>query len=289
MARRRRRAADDDEARFLASYDASSFERPSVAVDVALLSVSEGALWTVLLHRSEHPHRGRYALPGGFVGIREPLGGAAARVLARKCGVSDVFLEQLYSFGDPGRDPRTRVISVAHVALVDRTRLLQASAGSNTLVHARLDVPWEGETGGPVEARRADGAALPLAFDHADILGMAVKRIRGKLDYAPIGFQLLPPRFTLLELQRVHETILARPLNKDSFRRRMLASGQLEAWGRKKNACPRPERMSAPRRKRRTNMLASDLRWWTGPHRRICAMAGLLSSALQIADRRVNR
>ena len=231
MTRRARQAARDDEARFLASYDASRFERPSVAVDVALLSVAEGALWTVLLHRSEHPHRGRYALPGGFVGIREPLDAAAARVLSRKCGLDGVFLEQLYTFGSPGRDPRTRVISVAHVALVDRARLLEASAGTDALIHARLEVPWEGETGGPVEALRSDGTTLPLAFDHAEILGMAVKRIRGKLDYAPIGFQLLPTRFTLLELQRVHETILARPTNKDSFRRRMLASGQLEATG----------------------------------------------------------
>ncbi|HEY3586737.1 MAG TPA: NUDIX domain-containing protein [Myxococcaceae bacterium] len=231
MARRPRQAPKDDEARFLASYDASQFERPSVAVDVALLSVAEGALWTVLLHRAEHPHRGRYALPGGFVGMREALDSVAARVLARKCGLRDLFLEQLYSFGDPGRDPRTRVISVAYVALIDRARLLEASPGSEALGHARLEVPWEGETGGPVEARRADGTTLPLAFDHADILGMAVKRIRGKLDYAPIGFQLLPSRFTLLDLQRVHETILARPLNKDSFRRRMLASGHLEATG----------------------------------------------------------
>lgn len=231
MARRARSAPKDEEARFLATYDAGRFERPSVAVDVALLSVAEGALWTVLLHRTEHPHRGRHALPGGFVGIREPLERAAARVLSHKCALDGVFLEQLYTFGDPGRDPRTRVISVAHVALVDRNRLLQASAGADALVHARLDVPWEGETGGPVEALRADGTSLPLAFDHADVLGMAVKRIRGKLDYAPIGFQLLPVRFTLLELQRIHETILARPLNKDSFRRRMLASGQLEATG----------------------------------------------------------
>jgi 8-oxo-dGTP diphosphatase len=163
--------------------------------------------------------------------MREALDTAAARVLARKCGLRDLFLEQLYSFGDPGRDPRTRVISVAYVALVDRARLLEASPETDALVHSRLDVPWEGETGGPVEARRSDGTMLPLAFDHAEILGMAVKRIRGKLDYAPIGFQLLPSRFTLFDLQRVHETILARPLNKDSFRRRMLASGQLEATG----------------------------------------------------------
>lgn len=231
MAGRRRQVPQTEEARFLASYDVRRFERPSVAVDVALLSVAGGALWTVLLHRSEHPYRGRHALPGGFVGIREPLDAAAARVLATKCGLDGVFLEQLYTFGNPGRDPRTRVISVAYVALVDRARLLEASAGTDALVHARLDVPWEGETGGPVRALRSDGAALSLAFDHADILGMAVKRIRGKLDYAPIGFQLLPARFTLLELQRVHESILARPVNKDSFRRRMLASGQLEATG----------------------------------------------------------
>ncbi len=93
-------------------------------------------------------------------------------------------------------------------------------------------VPWEGETGGAVELVGDDGAGMPLAFDHADILGMAVKRLRGKLDYTPIGFQLLPPAFTLLDLQRVHETVLGRPVNKDSFRRRMLASGQLEATGR---------------------------------------------------------
>ena len=101
MARRTRSAPKDDEARFLATYDAGRFERPSVAVDVALLSVADGALWMVLLHRGEHPHRGRYAIPGGFVGLRESLDGAAARVLSRKCTVGDVFLEQLYTFGDP--------------------------------------------------------------------------------------------------------------------------------------------------------------------------------------------
>jgi 8-oxo-dGTP diphosphatase len=141
-----------------------------------------------------------------------------------------VFLEQLYTFGAPRRDPRTRVISVAYYALVDRARFDALRAAGDVRV-ARLSVPWEGETGGPVAAMDADGSALALAFDHAEILGMAVKRLRGKLDYTPIGFQLLPERFTLLELQRVHETVLGRPLNKDSFRRRMLASGLLEATG----------------------------------------------------------
>ena len=229
--RKRQQAADPGEQAFLDAYDPSAFERPSVAVDVALLSAFDGALFTLLLQRRAHPFQGRFALPGGFVGKEEPLDEAADRVLASKCGLSGLFLEQLFTFGAPGRDPRTRVISVAHYALVDRARFAEAAARDPGLQVARLEVPWEGETGGPVELRTDAGKSLALAFDHAEILGMAVKRLRGKLGYAPIGYQLLGRRFTLLELQRVHETILGRPLNKDSFRRRMLASGELEATG----------------------------------------------------------
>ena len=183
------------------------------------------------MRRPEHPGKGKWALPGGFVGIDEGLEAAAARVLARKTGLEAVFVEQLYTFGDPGRDPRTRVISVAYYALVDFARFAEAARRSDGLAVGRISVPWEGETGGPVELTDGAGEPLPLAFDHGEILGTAVKRLRGKLDYSPVGFQLLPASFTLLELQRVHETVLARPLNKDSFRRRMLASGQLEATG----------------------------------------------------------
>lgn len=224
------RRPDEGEAAFLDTYDPAAFDRLSVAVDVALVSAADGALHTLLVRRDAHPARGRWALPGTFVRPDEPLEAAAARALAAKTGLRGTFLEQLYTFGAPGRDPRTRVLSVAYYALVDFERLAGLAAGGGIAV-ARLEVPWEGETGGPVEAAGPAGEPLPLAFDHADILGMAVKRLRGKLDYAPVGFQLLPPSFTLLELQRVHETVLARPLNKDSFRRRMLASGLLEATG----------------------------------------------------------
>jgi 8-oxo-dGTP diphosphatase len=225
----RARTNVDEDAAYLATYDPSDFERPSVTVDVALLSVKDDALVTLLLRREAPPYRGRHALPGGFLGMDEPLDGAAARVLRDKAGLEDVFLEQLYTFGAVHRDPRTRVVTVAYYALVDPGRLERAAAGTTL---ARVEVPWEGETGGPVEVHAAERErALTLAFDHAEILGTAVKRIRGKLDYTPIGFQLLPERFTLTELQRVHETVLDRPLNKDSFRRRMLASGQLEATG----------------------------------------------------------
>ncbi len=114
----RRQQANTSEQAFLAGYDASEFPHPSLAVDVVLLTVSEGALQVSLVQRMEHPARGSWALPGGFVGIKESLDAAAARVLAAKAGLEGVFLEQLYTFGEPDRDPRTRVVSVAYYALV---------------------------------------------------------------------------------------------------------------------------------------------------------------------------
>jgi len=214
----------DDELGFLATYDASRFPRPSVAVDVVLLTVRDRAIWALLGRRTDHPHRGRWALPGSFVGIDESLDEAAVRILNVKAGLSDVFSEQLYTFGAPRRDPRTRVISVAYYALVEQVALEAAVAARPDagLRSAPLDVPWPGETGGPVAALDDGGTPLSLAFDHAEILGVAVKRIRGKLDYAPIGFELLPPTFSLRDLRIVHEAILGRALNKDSFRRRIL-------------------------------------------------------------------
>jgi 8-oxo-dGTP diphosphatase len=230
---KQRSVGRNEELDFLAAYDANEFDRPSLAVDVAILTVVDGALEAALIERTEHPDKGHWALPGGFVRLDESLDRAATRVLTEKAGLADVYLEQLYTFGDPGRDPRTRVISVGYYALVDHARL--GFGEDANLAFGRIDVPWEGETGGPIEVRNGQGRDMPLAFDHADILGMAVKRIRGKLDYTPIGFQLLADTFTLRRLQDVHETILGRTLNKDSFRRRMLASGLLEATGERES------------------------------------------------------
>ena len=230
----RRRAAghgDDSEAAFLASYDPRAFEPLAVTVDVALLSVFDGSLWTLLVRRQEHPARGRWALPGGFVAQGESLEQTADRVLATEAGIDGVFLEQLYTFGSPARDPRMRVVTVAYYALVDRRRFEALDTSSRHLEVARITVPWVGETGGPVELSDGSGGEIEPAFDHADIVGMVVKRMRGKLGYTPIGFQLLPASFTLRQLQDVHEAVLGCALNKDSFRRRMLASGELEATG----------------------------------------------------------
>jgi 8-oxo-dGTP diphosphatase len=189
----------------------------------------------MLAPRGEHPHKGRWALPGGFVRMDESLDAAAARVLTTKVGLSGIFLEQLYTFGQPDRDPRTRVITVAYYALVDARKLARESQRPDAPSAGKLvtlEVPWPGETGGPIRAQDDDGRTLPLAFDHGDILGLVVQRLRGKLDYAPIGFELLPRQFTLRQLQEIHETILGRTLNKDSFRRRLLASGLIVPTGK---------------------------------------------------------
>jgi 8-oxo-dGTP diphosphatase len=227
------RSSSNDELSFLARYDASRYARPSVAVDVVLLTVRDAGLWTLLGRRDEQPGMGRWALPGGFVGLDESLDATATRILATKVGLANVFTEQLYTFGSPARDPRTRVISVAYYALLEPTALDRAVDDRRTdgrrLV--RLAVPWPGETGGPVEALDEGNRSLPLAFDHAEILGVAVKRIRGKLDYAPIGFEFLPEAFSLRDLRLVHEAILGRTLNKDSFRRRILDRGLVVATG----------------------------------------------------------
>lgn len=216
------------ESEFLKSYAAEAFDRPSVAVDVALLTVEDGNLSALVLRRNEHPHQGQWQLPGGFVRLNESLDDAAIRVLRDKSGIENVFTEQLYTFGQVDRDPRTRVISVAYYALVEFDRIPTLR---DSIRLARIRVPWEGEVGGPVTL--AAGQDLEVAFDHDQIVGMVVKRLRGKLNYAPVGYQLLPAEFTLLDLQRIHETILGRPLNKDSFRRRMLASSELKPTGRR--------------------------------------------------------
>lgn len=226
---------DPDELAFLASYDANAYPHPSVTVDVVLLTVADGGVRTLLLRRPRQPQQGLWALPGAFVGMGESLEAAAGRALAGKAGLEQVFTEQLYTFGKPDRDPRTRVISVVYYALVDAERLDRAvgSRDDAGLVLGVVACPPDGEQGGvgTLEVRDAGGRRLPLAFDHERILATAIERIRGKLDYAPIGFELLPATFTLRDLRLVHEAILGHPLNKDSFRRKVLDRGLVEATG----------------------------------------------------------
>jgi len=213
---------------FLARYRPEAYARPSVAVDVVIVTVAGGALKVYGVRRTAHPHRGRFALPGTFVREEERLESAAARVLREKAGLTRVFLEQLFTFGAPKRDPRMRVIAVAYLALMTEAEL---AGRDNALVEAIVSPAFEGLEEGGVSLTEADSEELACAFDHEAIIATAVRRLRGKLDYTPLGYRLLPREFTLLDLQRVHEVILGRSVNKDSFRRRMLATGELEATG----------------------------------------------------------
>ncbi|MBN8940516.1 MAG: NUDIX domain-containing protein [Rhizobiales bacterium] len=218
------------EAEFLAGYDPSLYERPAVTVDLVLMSIVDGAPAALLMRRDEPPALGRWALPGGFVGIGEPLDTAARRILREKAQMQDAYVEQLYTFGAVNRDPRMRVVTVAYFALLPAERFTAALKANPLLTLARIAPEGPAEAGHAASASGESGR-LPLAFDHADILGLAIRRLRGKLDYSTIGFALLPERFTLRQLQDVHEAILGLPVNKSAFRRRMLDKGWLEATG----------------------------------------------------------
>jgi len=217
---------------FLETYDPAAFAPFAVTVDLVLLAIVEGRLCAVLQRRDAAPGQGRFALPGGFVGPEESLDEAARRIGLAKVKLDRVWLEQLYTFGDPDRDPRMRIVTVAYYALFPAERLIALAQAQDDLVLAPLRTDWEGEKGAPVAALDENEAERALAFDHAQILGTAVARLRGKLDYAPIAFFLLPREFALRELQDVHEAIVGRTLTKPAFRRRMLDQGWIEATGK---------------------------------------------------------
>jgi 8-oxo-dGTP diphosphatase len=179
----------------------------SVTVDIVLLTIRDRRLQVLLIKRLAKPFQGRYALPGGFVAENESVEAAALRELREETGVDKVYLEQLYTFGDPKRDPRGRIITVAYYALVPHTQSLHPGTDA-------ADAAWFPVDGLP-----------PLAFDHRKIVDYAHTRIRNKLDYTNVGFELLPPKFTLTQLQLVHEAILGAPLDKRNFRRKIIQRG----------------------------------------------------------------
>lgn len=196
----------------------------AVTVDLVLMTVADGVLSVLLQQRSEDPFAGIAALPGGFVGIAETLDEAANRILTDKAGLAArdaAWLEQLYTFGDPQRDPRMRTVSVAYFALLPHGLLGDAVAARADLTLAPLP--------GPEDA---------LAFDHAVIIAAAHARLKGKLDYAPVAFALLPELFTLRDLQAVHEAITGVVFNKPAFRRRMLDTGWIEPTGERESDTP---------------------------------------------------
>ncbi len=189
-----------------------SHPRAALTVDCVVFGFDEGALKVLLIRRGIEPFVGRWALPGGFVQPDETLEAAARRELKEETGLSEVYLEQLYTFGAIERDPRERVISVAYFALVRRADHIPAAATD------------------AAEAAWFEVGTIPsLAFDHAEILEIALNRLRGKIRWQPVGFELMPEKFTLTQFQALYEAILGRTLDKRNFRKKLLAFGLLVA------------------------------------------------------------
>ena len=189
-------------------------QRPSVTVDVVTFTLREGCLQVLLVRRRRPPWEGMWAIPGGMIGREEALEAAALRTLEEETGLGDVFLEQLYTFGDPGRDARGRVITVSYFAVVPASNV----------------VPWAAEDAERVQWWPIDELP-PLAFDHGDILSYALVRLRYKLEYTAVGFELLPEVFTLSELQSAYEIVLGEELDKRNFRRKIQSAGVIEPSG----------------------------------------------------------
>jgi len=193
------------------SYD---YPHPALMTNVAIFTIREKRLKSLLVRREGEPFLGQWALPGGFVDMSENLRQCAEYALAEETGVSGVYLEQLYTFGDPNRDPRERIITVAYYALIpsDQIQLRAAPDAAAVGWYAMNKLPT-------------------LAFDHEKILNKAKQRLAAKLDYSTLAFQFMPKVFTLSELQEVYEIILEEELDKRNFRKWVLALESIEETG----------------------------------------------------------
>ncbi len=192
------------------------YELPGVTVDLVIFTVNEGKLHVLLVKRADEPFAGSWSIPGGFLLKGESLDEAALRVMFEKTGVREVYLEQLYTFGKPDRDPRARIITVTYFALIPWKKLPQPGSRKVT------DLAW-----------RAVDEIPRLAFDHNEILNYALNRLRAKAGYSNIVYGLLPESFRLSDLQKMYEIIINQKLDKRNFRKRMLATGLLQETGKK--------------------------------------------------------
>ncbi|WP_079909533.1 NUDIX domain-containing protein [Paenibacillus sp. 32352] len=278
------------EQEFLQQYDASQYERPSVTVDMLIFTVMdkdqinyrklpEKSLQLLLIKRGEHPYIGQWALPGGFVSVHESIEEAAQRELRSETNIDNIYMEQLFTWGDTDRDPRTRVISCSYMALVDRSALV-VKAGDDADDAGWFEVTyqmfqekrtlWEdgyeherlmkitlsheddllSATVKITEITRGRTRKIVreivdtegIAFDHAKIIEYAIERLRNKIEYTDIAFNLMPPRFTLSELQQVYEVVLGKELLAAAFRRK-IAPMVVETNESTKDAGHRPSKL----------------------------------------------
>ncbi|MGN6554238.1 MAG: NUDIX hydrolase [Verrucomicrobiota bacterium] len=220
--------------------------RAALTVDCVVFGIDEGDLKVLFIQRKLPPFVGKWALPGGFVRLNESLDEAALRELAEEAGVRNIFLEQLYTFGEVRRDPRERVVSVAYYALV---KLADHKPKADT---DAANAAWFSADEAPT-----------LAFDHAEILAMALHRLKGKVRYEPIGFELLPEKFTLSQLQHLYEVCLEEPLDKRNFRKKILGMGLLiETDEIQQDVAHRAARLYAFDRKRYEQLKKRGFSFW---------------------------
>ncbi len=204
----------------------TDYPSPSVAVDIIVFTINENQLKVLIVKRNESPFKNKWAIPGGFVRIKESIEEAAARELKEETGVTEEYLEQLYTFGNPDRDPRGRVISVSYMGLIN---------SENTKLKADTDVS---------EAKFFPISSLPkLAFDHDKILKYALKRLRWKFEYTTVGFSMLPKKFTMSQLQDLYEIIFNKKFDKRNFRKKILSLNILETEEIKKDVSHRPPQL----------------------------------------------
>jgi 8-oxo-dGTP diphosphatase len=203
------------------NYDPASFPALAVTTDVVALTARDAQLHVLLVRRTEQPALGKLALPGTFVGVDEELHAAAQRALRLKAGV-EAPVRQFQTFGGVNRDPRMRIVSVAYLAL------LTFDAMHSLINDERQLVRLGGDT-----VRGTNGRRVALPFDHAEIIAAALANLRADLDHSDWAFGLLPPEFSLRELQQVHEAIRGCSVNKPAFRKRLLDSGKLAGTGRR--------------------------------------------------------
>lgn len=220
------RKAATEERQYLDEYRPQDYPRPSVAVDLVIFTIIDARLVVLLVRRKEHPFKGSWVVPGGFVRVGgsaqdqgEDLDAAARRELLEETGLDPerVHVEQLAAFGRAGRDPRMRVISVAYVALVRPDLAPIVKAGGDA-----ADVRWVSME----ELKR-----LELGFDHREILEAGLERIRTGLESSSVAFDLVPLTFTIPELRNVHSIVLDKDVDPGNFRRklnRMLEDGLIE-------------------------------------------------------------
>jgi len=199
------------------------FEKPSVTVDIVIFTIKNNDLNILLVKRNMTPFKDKWALPGGFVRIKENLQEAAKRELEEETGVKDVYLEQLYTFGNPKRDPRGRVITIAYMALIN---------SENIKLKATTDVS---------DAKWFSIKKIPkLAFDHHRILDYSLKRLKWKFEYTTVAFSLLPKKFTLSQIKKIYELVFNKKFDKRNFAKKILSLDILNEKGINRNVSHRP-------------------------------------------------